>query len=149
MPIFSCRIAALTLAAVALAGLTACTGLPAGPDSTEGGEGSQTTVEACAIVQDAISDATAEFEDVEPADQGALVDAMQAAAQSLGEVSSQISDEDVAAIVPSLQEMFEQVADATAAVVAGDASALADLEGTAADFRETTERFQELCAPAG
>ncbi|MDY0910550.1 hypothetical protein [Microbacterium sp. CFBP9034] len=166
-PSTSRRFAALTLTAVALLGLTGCTGFPTGastpgvsPTSSadaEGGaddgsgegssDGSQTTEEACQLVQDTITDATAEFENVDGQDPSAVVDGMKAAAERLAETSSQITNEEVAAVVPSLQQMFEQVAEVMAAIVDGETDRLGELEEIGTTFQETTEQFQELCAP--
>lgn len=161
-PFLSRRIAALALATVALVGLTGCTGFPAGSgsstpsasvtDESGAGEGSddgtQTTAEACQLVQETITEATAEFENVDTSDPGAVVEGMEAAAASLADMSSQITNEEVAAILPDLQAMFEKVAEVMATIVAGDASKLGELEEIGTSFQETTQRFQELCAPA-
>jgi hypothetical protein len=151
------RFAGLAIAAVALLGITGCTGATNGsgaspessssaPAQDSGGE--QTTEEACTIVQETISGATGEFEGLDTEDPGAAVEAMQAAAQSLTDVSSEITNDEVAALVPSLQSMFEQVADVMEAIVAGETDRLGEIEELGAQFQETTTQFQELCAPA-
>ncbi|WP_127476838.1 hypothetical protein [Microbacterium sulfonylureivorans] len=161
-PILPRRIAALTVAAVALVGLSGCAGFPAGSPSSaptssasgdagsgEGsGDGTQTTEEACQLVTDIMTEATAGFENMDPNDPDAVVEEMEAAVQSLADASSQISNEEVAAILPDMQAMFQQVADLMAAIVAGDASKVGELEGLGASFQETGARFEELCAPA-
>lgn len=156
--ILSHRIAALTLTAIAVLGLTACTGFPYGsssptssssaPASDGSSDGGQTTAEACQLIQNTITEATAEFENVDATNPGAVVEGMEAAAQSLADASSQITNEEVAAIVPELQAMFEQVAEVMAAIVAGDTSQLGELEDIGASFQETTQKFQDICASA-
>ncbi|WP_214466148.1 hypothetical protein [Microbacterium flavescens] len=145
------RLAALTLAAVALIGLTGCTGPGAGNgDQSASGtdNGTQTTTEACEVVNDIMTEATAEFENMDPNDPDAVVEAMDAAVQSLSDASEQVSNEEVAAILPDLQAMFGQVADLMAAIVEGDTSKVGELEDLGASFKETGARFEELCAPS-
>lgn len=164
------RFAALTLATVALIGLTGCTGFPTGtagstPSATSSepadgagdgsdsgtGEGSadgeQTTAEACALIEETMTEATAGFENLDPENPDAIVEGMEAAVQTLSDLSTEITNEEVAAILPELQTTFQQVADIMAAIVAGDASKVAEFEQLGASFQETGERYQELCAP--
>lgn len=160
------RIVALTLAVVAAFGLTACTGSPApssnapssnasAPAAGGGSEGSsgeqagggQSTAEACALVQDSISSATEQFEQVASQDPAVVVEAMKTAVQNLGEAASQVTNEEVGALIPQLQDMFGQVSQIMEALVAGDTARLAELGELGTDFQETTQKLQELCAP--
>jgi hypothetical protein len=149
------RFAALTIAAVALFGLTACTGSsgdsgdspPASESSAPSDGDGQSVADACALVQDTIEDATAEFGEASVQDPAAVVDAMQAAAGKLAEAASQVTNEDVAAILPDLEEMFATTAEVMQGIVEGDISKLDDLTALGDGFQETTQRFQELCAP--
>ena len=75
-------------------------------------------------------------------------EAMDAAVQSLADASDQVTNEDVAAILPDLQAMFGQVADLMSAIVEGDTSKVGELQDLGAGFQETGARFEELCAPA-
>lgn len=148
------RVIALTIAAVALLGLTACTGSPAG---TEGGasqpalgpdgagDGGQSTADACALVQDTITQATDEFEQAASSDPAAVVDAMKGAAQKLADVGEQITNDEVAAVLPSLGDMFTQVSEIMDAIVAGDVTKLDDLSKIGESFQQTTEEFHNLC----
>lgn len=155
------RLTALTLAGVAMLGLTACTGASTVSDGSrptssasepkpsvdvQGDEG-QSTADACALVEDTISQASAEFENISSEDPTALVEAMRSAAQQLSDASSQITNDQVAALVPSLQEMFSKVADVMQALAEGDASKLGEVEQLGTSFQETSAAFQELCAP--
>ncbi len=155
------RLAALTLAAVTLLSVTACTGAPTGsaqpsaPSSSAGtpraedsaGDQGQSTADACRLIQDTIEQASAEFDNVSNEDPAALVDAMEAAAQQLADASSQITNDEVAALLPSLQQMFSDIADVMGALAEGDASRIAEVQELGASFQETSTRFQELCAP--
>lgn len=154
------RITALTIAAVALLGLTGCTGLPAaGPTTSasagtstspesEGGSSSdgQTVAEACALVQQTIVDATQQLETAGSGDPAAAVEAMRAAVDNLSSAASQVTNEEVAALIPSLREMFEKTAEIMQALVDGDVSKLGEMAEIGQSFQETTEQFQALCA---
>lgn len=151
------RTAALALTAVALLGVTGCSAFPSGanPSSSSSsapgdeGDGTQTTAEACQLILDTITDATEEFQNVDPDNPGALVDGMKQAAQTLGDASSQITNEEVAAMVPELQATFEQVAVVMEAIIGGDTPEPAEVEEMGAAFAETTQEVQDLCAPTG
>ncbi len=155
------RLAALALAAVTLLGLTACTGTPTGssaPSRTSSsaatpviedvtGDSGQSTADACRVIQDTIERASATFDDVSNEDPAALVEAMEAAAQELADASARITNDEVGALLPSLQQMFSDVADLMGALAEGDSSRIAEVEELGASFRETSARYQELCTP--
>lgn len=159
------RIAALSLSAVALLALTGCTVPPtvdgstgsarpsasatatATPNPTSSEGDAQSVEEACALIQDTITEASDEFGKAATDDPAQVVEAMQAAADKLSDAASQISNADVAALLPDLQEMFAKTAEIMQAIVEGDVSKLDELTTLGEDFQETTQRFQELCAP--
>ncbi|MHC2999514.1 hypothetical protein [Microbacterium sp. HJ5] len=161
-PTFSRRIAALTLAAVAVFGLAGCTGFPAGSgtpapstsSTADGGagagsdDGTQTTAEACQLVQDTITDATAEFEQATTDDPAAVAEAFQAAAQSIADATGEVSNEEVAALLPPLQDVFERVAEVLPAIIEGDTSRTEEFQELGADLQTSMEQFNELCTPA-
>ena len=145
------RVAALTLAAVALLGLTACTS-PASvtPDSRSSdapGDAGQSTADACALVQQGIEDATAQFDNAASADPQSVVDAMKTAAQTLADTAAQVTNDEVAAVLPSLQDMFTEASEVMEAIVKGDASKFDDLSQLGTKFTETSEAFQAICEP--
>ncbi|SFR95123.1 hypothetical protein SAMN04487846_1100 [Microbacterium sp. cf046] len=148
------RIAALTIAVVALFGLTACTGSPGTSTdadtpatSDQPGDEGQSAADACALIQQSIQDATAEFENASSSDPATVVDAMRAAAEQLSETARSVTNDEVAAIVPSLEDMFSEVAAVMEAIVKGDASKVQDLPQLGAKFQETSEAFHEICTP--
>jgi hypothetical protein len=153
------RIAGLGLAVVALFGLTACTGSPtatttagsstpgASRESDEPGDSGQSTADACALIQASIEDATAEFESISTADPAAVVDAMNSAAEGLSETAAQVTNDEVAAILPALQGMFAEIAEVMDAIAQGDATKVDDLSQLATEFQETSDTFQQVCAP--
>ncbi|WP_137844174.1 hypothetical protein [Microbacterium sp. 2FI] len=150
------RIAAVTIAVVAVFGVTACSAFPlGGPAASEtaapseadaSGDEGQSTQDACALVQETIEEATAEFDNLDAENPAAVVEAMEAAAQSLADVSSEVTNDEVAALLPSLESMFEQVSEVMAAIVAGETDKLTELSDLGTSFQETTTQFQELCA---
>lgn len=148
------RIAALALVAVAALGLSACTGLPAGGGATGGagadssGDGGQTIAQACTLVQDTITQTASEFEQAAQQDPATVVAGMQAAAERIGSTASQVTNDQVAAILPSLQDMYAQLGDIMQSIGEGDVTRLADLASLTADFQETMQTYGELC-PAG
>ncbi len=161
-PNLSRRLAAVAIVASALVGLTACTGFPAGSGSPapsasltsdagsgDGGSGDgQTTEEACQLVNDTITAATEEFENLAADDPAAVVEAFREAAQSIADASSQVTNDEVAAFLPSLQELFTDVADLLPAIVEGDTSKAAEFQQVGTDLQTAMQEFEELCAPA-
>ncbi len=157
-PNLSRRLAAVAIVASALVGLTACTGFPAGSGSPapsasltsgDGGSGDgPTTEEACQLVNDTITAATEEFENLAADDPAAVVEAFREAAQSIADASSQVTNDEVAAFLPSLQELFTDVADLLPAIVEGDTSKAAEFQQVGTDLQTAMQEFEELCAPA-
>ncbi|MFH8250573.1 hypothetical protein ACH3VR_09445 [Microbacterium sp. B2969] len=146
------RIAALTLAAVALLGLTACTATPdssasSSPTSSDApGDEGQSVADACSLIQDTITQATREFSDAATEDPAAVVAAMRSAADKISAAASQITNDDVAAILPDLQAMFAKTAEVMQGIVQGDVSKLDELTALGDSFKETSQRFEDLCS---
>ncbi|MCR2764066.1 hypothetical protein NQ152_11175 [Microbacterium sp. zg.B48] len=143
------RLAAGTLAVVVALGITACS--PAGPSaggfqSTDApGDEGQSTADACALIQESIEAATSEFENAAANDPGSVVESMRGAAQRITEAAGEITNDDVAAFLPRLQQMFADAGDVMEAVVQGDASKIEDLAELGTKFQETSNDFQEIC----
>ncbi|MFE1665483.1 hypothetical protein [Microbacterium sp. P02] len=149
-------IAGLTIALCAVLGLTACTGSTSGASPTSSGapaavdqtgDEGQSVTDACALIQDTIADASAEFESVAAQDPAAVVESMNAAASKLADAAPSITNDEVAGVVAPLQEMFAKTAEVMAAVAKGDVTKLGDLSDLGTQFQETGEKFQALCAP--
>ncbi len=147
-------IAAVFLVALAALGLAACTASPtpsgsgtatveAGPDGP--GDSGQSTQDACALVRDSVVAAADEFETAAADDPASVVEAMRAAAERLGETASDITNDQVAALVPSLQEMYGQIGDVLEALANADLDQSAEFAELATTFRETMDRFREVC----
>jgi len=149
------RVTALTIAAAALLGVTACTASPApSPTAARTAEASatpdadgQSVAEACALVQDTIEQAAEDFRSTAQDDPSAVVEAMNNAVAKLGEAAEQITNEDVAAVLPGLEEMFTTAAGVLQDIVEGDVSKIGELATMGETFQETVQQFEDLCAP--
>ena len=149
------RLIAVAFAATAMFGLTACTGggaepaddTPSSSGSASGGtaSASQTVEEACDSVNDTIQNVSDDFAGVtaeNPADAAA---AFQAAADAIGEASTQVGNAEVAALLPDIQAVFETAGEAMTALAQGDASKVAELQNLGTELRDSFTTFQELC----
>jgi len=148
------RIAALTIAAAALFGLTACTASPdASPttgstsDASEASGEAQSVADACALVQETIEEASEDFRNAAQDDPSAVVETMKAAAAELTAAAEQITNEDVAAVLPGVEEMFSTTAEILQDIVEGDVSKIGELATLGETFQETVQQFEELCTP--
>ena len=148
----SSRIAALVLATAAVFGLSACTGSPAPPASAstspgtdQPGDEGQSTADACALIQESIREATEEFENAATADPATAAAAMTSAAERLAESAADVTNDEVAALLPSLRDMFAEVGAVMDDVVQGDTSKLDELSRLGTELRQTGEAFQEVC----
>lgn len=150
------RIAAVALAATLTLGLAGCFGIGGSPTSSasapaptigadDEGDAGQSTADACMLIQDTFTEATAEFDQAATEDPAAVVEAMRSAADSLAAAADQITNDEVAALLPSLQEMFTQVGDVMQAIVDGDVTQLENLATLGATIQQTAQDFQELC----
>lgn len=152
-------LAAVAITATAMLGLSACTGAPivssgsstpsqsAPPADDSGASGGQTVAEACALIADTMTQAGSGFENIASGDFATMIDAMEAATQGLADASSEVTNEEVAALLPSFQDMFQKLVDGLTAISEGDTEALAEFENLGTEYQETAERYETLCAP--
>jgi len=151
------RITALTIAVAALLGLTACTAspgtAPTAGDTTEvaeetpSGDDGQSVAEACALVRGTVEQAAEDFRSAAQDDPGAVVEAMNSAAAKLTEAAEQITNDDVAALLPGVQEMLTATGEILQDIVEGDVSKIAELGTLGETFQDTVQEFEDLCAP--
>lgn len=146
------RVAALVLAAAAVFGVSACTAPPtalesgtATPGADQPGDDGQSTADACALIRQSIQEATEEFESAATTDPATAAAAMTSAAERLGEEAAEITNDEVAALLPPLREMFAEVGAVMDDIVAGDASKVPELSRLGAELRETSKAFTEVC----
>lgn len=147
-------IAAVVLVALATLGLAACTASPtpsetgtatveAGPDGP--GDAGQSTEDACALVRDSVVAAAEEFETPGADDPASVVEAMRAAAGRLGETASEITNDQVAALLPSLEQMYGQMGDVLESLANGDLDQSGEFAELATTFRDTMDHFRDVC----
>jgi hypothetical protein len=171
------RITALLVTAVALFGLSACTGTPLtgsevessgapsssapqGPEASaspspstsegpaEDSSASASVADACAVISDAVTDATAGFDDMQASeDPQAAIEAMKASADAIGAAIGGIDNEEVAAAARGMQAGFMGMAEATKAIMDGDVSKAAELQDLSTEIVKSFTAFQELCVP--
>ena len=110
------------------------------------GDDGQSVEDACAVIAQTITDATAEFEGGDADDLAAVAEAMEAAAAELATEAGAITNDEVAALVPDLQQMFAEAGEVFVALGECDASGVEDLEEIGTRFQETGAAFEELCA---
>jgi hypothetical protein len=67
-------------------------------------------------------------------------------AAELSDTAAQVTNDEVAALLPSVQDMFSQVAEVMDAVVKGDVTKVDELSQLGEQFRATSEAFQEVCS---
>jgi hypothetical protein len=131
------RLTALSLSAIAMLGLTACSG--------GGGAESQTVDEACAAVSDTINTAFTDFTGVSAAEPEEAADAFQSAADAVGDAGDDVTNAEVAELLPDIEAVFSTAAEAMTAVAEGDQARAAELQDVATDMQASLTRFQELC----
>jgi hypothetical protein len=146
------RLVAVVLASIAVFGVSACTASPAvpgsgsvSPGSDQPGDEGQSTAEACALIQESIQEATEEFESAATTDPATAAAAMTSAAERLGENAAEITNDEVAALLPPLREMFAEVGAVMDDIVQGDDSKVPELSRLGVELRETSEAFKEVC----
>ena len=145
------RLIALTLAATAMFGLTACTGGGSEtPDSAASSGGaaapdSQSVEDACAAVNDTIQSVSDDFANVTAENPAEAATAFQSAADAIDEASAQVGNAEVAALLPDLKTAFEKTGEAMAALAEGDTSKVAEMQTLATDLQGSITSFQELC----
>lgn len=148
----STRIVAVIIALVAVCGVSGCAASPTPPSGTAtsrsedlpGDEG-QSTEDACALIQERIQEATEEFERAATTDPATAAEAMTAAAERLAASAAEITNDEVAALLPSLEDMFAEVGEVMTEIAQGDVSKVDDLAELGSELRATSEAFQDVC----
>ncbi|MAP64271.1 MAG: hypothetical protein CMH34_11140 [Microbacterium sp.] len=146
----------LALTAAALFTLTGCVGDDPGQSSSGAGSAQkldapgdegQSVEDACSVVAETITAATAQFEEGAEDDLSSVAEAMEAAAEELATMTQEITNDRVAALLPDLTQMFGEAADVFRSLEDGDASGIEDLEEIGTRFQETGAAFEETCTP--
>ncbi len=156
------RIAAWTIAAVAVLGLTACSGGPAADDTkgddtsnsadstpTEETNSDQSVEDACGIVIPELTEASSAMSsvDVAAADPQATVDEFKTFIGALGETVDKVSNPEVKEATTAVYDDFVTLGDLLQKVVVDqDLSAAEDMSSVTSDMTESATALQELCS---
>lgn len=157
------RIAAWTIAAVAVLGLTACSGSPSASDDSNKTESSapaeptqeassdQSVADACASATAQIQSATQSLTSLDvsaaSADPQGTVDTFTESVDAIGAAAESVSNPEVKAAVTAVYEDFGAMRDLLSKVlVDGDTSVATEMSTVSADVQESALAVSELCA---
>ena len=154
------RIAAWTIAAVAVLGLTACSGSPAAEDDTSNEAGDSAPVEetntdqsvedACGIVLPKLQEANAAASEIDTTgatDPQTTVDQFSTVVDAFGEAADSVDNADVKAATSAVHEDFAALGDLLSAVLIDqDVAAAEGMTTITSDLTESATALQELCS---
>ncbi|MDQ0644727.1 hypothetical protein [Microbacterium murale] len=154
------RIAAWTIAAVAVLGLTACSGAPAAEDdkSTDSGDSApveetntdQSVEEACGIVLPKLQEASSaagEIDTTGATDPQTTVDQFNTVVDAFGEAADSVSNVEVQEATAAVHEDFVALSDVLSKVLIDqDLSAAENMGTITTDMTESATALQELCS---
>lgn len=157
------RIAAWTIAAVAVLGLTACSGTPSSSDDTTKTESSapaeetseptseQSVADACASATTQIQSATQSLTSLDvsaaSADPQGTVDTFTESVDAIGAAAESVSNPEVKAAVTAVYEDFGAMRDLLAKVlIEQDMSVATEMTAVSTDVQESALAVSELCA---
>jgi len=154
------RIAAWTIAAVAVLGLTACSGTPAaeGDKSDEAGDSApveetntdQSVEEACGIVLPKLQEASSaagEIDTTGATDPQTTVDQFSTVVDAFGEAADSVSNTEVKEATTAVHENFVALGDVLSAVLIDqDLEAASDITTITSDVTTSATALQELCS---
>ncbi|GGD74323.1 hypothetical protein [Microbacterium murale] len=154
------RIAAWTIAAVAVLGLTACSGSPAAEDDTSNEAGDSAPVEetntdqsvedACGIVLPKLQDANAAASEIDTTgatDPQTTVDQFSTVVDAFGEAADSVDNAEVKEATSAVHEDFAALGDVLSKVLIDqDLTAAEGMTTITADLTESATALQELCS---
>ena len=154
------RIAAWTIAAVAVLGLTACSGSPAAEDDTsnEAGDSApaeetntdQSVEDACGIVLPKLQEANtaaSEIDTTGATDPQTTVDQFSTVVDAFGEAADSVDNAEVKEATSAVHEDFAALGDVLSKVLIDqDLSAAEGMTTITADLTESATALQELCS---
>ncbi|MCT9818861.1 hypothetical protein N3K63_01030 [Microbacterium sp. W1N] len=139
-------LAATAVTAALLTGCTADQNGSASGGAGGAGDGGQSTADACASVGAAVTAAVDGFQKIDPTDPAAAAESFDEMAASLGEAGDAVSNSEVGALLPRLQQDFAEAADVMGAVAGGDLGRVGDLQQPAQDIQDAFGEFAALCS---
>lgn len=134
--------AAIALGAVLLAG---CTGDGAAPSPTSSSGDAQSTATACELVRASVDDAAAQLQTLDTSDPQAAFAVMSDVASSLGAAAADVTNTEVATLLPDLQAGFASAADVLQAIAGGDLAQVPALQVAAMDIQDAFGAFAQVC----
>lgn len=154
------RIAAFTIAAVAVLGLAGCAGstAPADDKSDQGGDSApveetntdQSVEEACGIVIPKLQEATSasgEIDTTGATDPQTTVDQFNTIVEGLGEAADSVSNAEVKEATGAVHENFVALSDVLSKVlIDGDMTAAEDMTTIVSDMTDSATALQEVCS---
>lgn len=154
------RIAAFTIAAVAVLGLAGCAGstAPADDKSDKGGDSApveetktdQSVEEACGIVIPKVQEVTSASGEIDPSgatDPQTTVDQFNTVVEGLGEAADSVSNAEVKAATTAVYEDFVALGDVlTKVLIEEDMTAAEDMTTITSDMTESAKALQEICS---
>ncbi|MES2866999.1 hypothetical protein [Microbacterium profundi] len=154
------RIAAWTIAAVAVLGLSACSGSPAAEDDTSNGSGDSAPVEetntdqsvedACGIVLPKLQEANAAASEIDTTgatDPQTTVDQFSTVVDAFGEAADSVDNVEVKEATSAVHEDFAALGDVLSKVLIDqDLTAAEGMTTITADLTESATALQELCS---
>ena len=160
------KIAAWTIAAVAVLGLTACSGAPSASDegsdeitsseapaeNTAEDTGDQSVADACKVATEDITAATASLSNLDleaaTADPQGTLDTFTATTDALGTAVESVNNAEVKDAVTAIHEDFTELRDLLSAVLIDqDLAAAEGLTTMNADLQTSAAAFYTLCTP--
>lgn len=153
------RIAAMTIAAVAILGLTACSGSPSASDDSSTNNSSapaeqnsdQSVADACAAAGEKVQAASTELSQLDvsaaAADPQGTVDAFSKTVDAIGEAADSVGNPEVKEAVAAVYEDFGALRDLLSKVLVDqDTSAASEMGTITADVQESSTALSTLCA---
>ncbi|WP_334148022.1 hypothetical protein [Microbacterium sp.] len=154
------RLAALTIAAVAVLGLTACSGSPSASEETSSSNetaaptaesSDQSVADACASASAQVQDATKDLTSIDmttaAADPQGTIDTFTQSVDAIGAAAESISNPEVKAAVTDVYEDFGAMRDVLSKVLIDqDMDAAAEMTQVSADVQESATAIGTLCA---
>ena len=155
------RIAALTIATVAVLGLTACSSSPSASESPSADAGSsapaeeqsseQSLTDACAEAGAQVQEATKTLSELDvtaaTADPQGTIAQYTEAAEAIGAAAESVSNPEVKAAVSAFHEDFATMNDLLSRLLIDqDASAVAEIGAVATEIQESAAAIGTLCA---
>ncbi|KJL27954.1 hypothetical protein [Microbacterium oxydans] len=154
------RLAALTIAAVAVLGLTACSGTPGAPEDTASSNqtaaptaesSDQSIADACASAAAQVQDATKDLTSIDmttaTADPQGTIDTFTQSVDAIGTAAESIANPEVKEAVSAIYEDFGAMRDVLSKVLIDhDPSAVSEWASVSADVQESATAIGTLCA---